>query len=200
MPKTSDELARDRTEARASVPATFVQLSTAPDTMAARLARFFALVDSARSMNDTTALHESTSCQFRSRTARPGVPVGPRTGCSTWCGGLRFGLRERSYPEEWRTTRNYRLFPPTTSRLRQVGGGNEPAGGEVSERSIPTSDVFASRTFFERAVGLLPAAASPDVQEILRLILIQYIEFSYRLDEQATELDQGRRRPVGIHR
>ena len=189
VPKTSDELARDRTEARASVPATFVQLSTAPDTMAARLARFFALVDSARSMNDTTALHEVL--RANSVAAQP-VQVSLLAEDRVFDMVRRTALRAAREILPRGVADNSQLQTISTDNItvRQVGGGNEPAGGEVSERSIPTSDVFASRTFFERAVGLLPAAASPDVQEILRLILIQYIEFSYRLDEQATELDQ----------
>ena len=45
VPKTSEELVNDRAEARGSVPPTFDHLSTAADTMEARLARFFSRVD-----------------------------------------------------------------------------------------------------------------------------------------------------------
>ena len=189
VPKTSEELARDRTEARASVPPTFVQLSTAPDTMAARLASFFALVDSARSMNDTTALHEVL--RANSVAAQP-VQVSLLAEDRVFDMVRRTALRAAREILPRGVADNSQLQTISTDNItvRQVGGGNEPAGGEVSERSVPISDVLASRTFFERAVGLLPAAASPDVQGVLRLILIQYIEFSYRLDEEATELDR----------
>ena len=189
VPKTSEELARDRAEARGSVPPTFDHLSTAADTMAARLVRFFARVDSARSMDDTTALHEVL--RANSVAAHP-VQVSLLGEDRVFDMVRRTALRAAREILPSGVADNSQLQSIYTDNItvRQVGGGNEPVGGEVSERSVPTSEVLASRTFFERAVGLLPAAASPDVQEILRLILIQYIEFSYRLDEEATELDQ----------
>src|SRR5690606_27027778 len=74
--------------------------------------------------------------------------------------------------------------------VREAAADPAAPGGEVTERSVPTDEVLASRTFFERAVGLLPSSASPDAQEILRLILIQFIEYTYRLNDTATELDR----------
>jgi len=189
VPKTSEELARDRAEARGSVPPTFDHLSTAADTMAARLARFFSRVDSARIMDDTTALHEVL--RATSVAAQP-VQVSLLGEDRVFDMVRRTALRAAREILPRGVADNSQLQSIYTNNItvRQVGGGSEPAGGEVIERSVPTSEVLLSRTFLERAVGLLPAAASPDVQEILRLILIQYIEFSYRLDEEATELDQ----------
>ena len=59
LPKTPQELERDRAEARAAVPPTFDYRPLAADTMAARLTRFFSRLDSARGMGDTAALHEA---------------------------------------------------------------------------------------------------------------------------------------------
>lgn len=189
VPKTSEELVNDRAEARGSVPPTFDHLSTAADTMAARLARFFSRVDSARIMDDTIALHEvlrATSVAVQ--------PVQVSLLDEDWVFDVvrRTALRAAREILPIGVADNSQLQSIYTDNItiRQVGGGSEPAGGEVIERSVPTSEVLGSRTFLERAVGLLPADASPDVQEILRLILIQYIEFSYRLDEETTGVDQ----------
>ena len=189
VPKTSEELVNDRAEARGSVPPTFKHLSAAADTMAARLARFFSRVDSARVMDDTIALHEvlrATSVAVQ--------PVQVSLLDEDWVFDVvrRTALRATREILPIGVADNSQLQGIYTDNItiRQIGGGSESAGGEVVERSVPTSEVLGSRTFLERAVGLLPADASPDVQEILRLILIQYIEFSYRRDEETTGVDQ----------
>ena len=189
VPKTSEELLRDRAEARGSVPPTFDYLSTAADTMGARLARFFARVDSARSMDDTTALPEVL--RANSVAVQPvQVSLLGEDGVFDMVRMTALQAAREILPRGVADNSQLQSIFTDNITVRQVGGGNDPVGGEVSERSVPTSGVLASRTFFERAVGLLPEAASPDVQEILRLILIQYIEFSYRFNEEATELDQ----------
>ena len=189
VPKSNEELARDRAEARSSVPPTFDHLSTAADTMAARLTRFFARVDSARSMDDTTVLREVL--RTNSIAAQPGqVSLLGEDLVFDMVRGTALRAAREILPRGVADNSQLQSIYTGNITVRRVGGGNEPGGGEVSERSVPTSEVLTSRTFFERAVGLLPEGASPDVQEILRLILIQHIEFSYRLDEEATELDQ----------
>ena len=189
VPKTSEELLRDRAEARGSVPPTFDYLSTAADTMGARLVRFFARVDSARSMDDTTALPEVL--RANSVAVQPvQVSLLGEDGVFDMVRMTALQAAREILPRGVADNSQLQSIFTDNITVRQVGGGNDPVGGEVSERSVPTSGVLASRTFFERAVGLLPEAASPDVQEILRLILIQYIEFSYRFNEEATELDQ----------
>jgi putative nucleotidyltransferase with HDIG domain len=188
VPKTPAALDRDRAEARAAVPPTFRYVPSAADTMAAQLARFFARVDSARSMGDTTALHDVLRAS--SVAAQPAqvfllgedriFEMVRRTALQAAREILPRGVADNS-----------ELQSVTTENLTVREGEEEGRPGlEITERSVPTREVLSSRTFFERAVGLLPASASPDTQEILRLILIQFIEYTYRLDDAATELDR----------
>ena len=189
VPKTSAELERDRTEARASVPPTFDYVASASDTMAAHLALFFSRVDSTRRMGDTVALHEVL--RANSIAAQPAqiallgedrvFAMVRRTALQATREILPRGVADNSELQS--------IFTDNIT-VRQSAGGDEVTGPEITERSVRVGEVLASRTFFERAVGLLPAAASPDVQEILRLVLIQFIEYTYRLDEEATALDR----------
>jgi len=189
VPKTPEDLERDRAEARAAVPPTFDYAPLAADTMAARLNRFFARLDSTRGMGDTTALQEtlrasSIAAQPRqvALLAEDGVfDLVRRTALRVVREILPGGVADGSHLQSI-TTDNITVREPeeSTDRVLVI----------ASERSVPVTDVLSSREFFERAVGLLPSTASPDVQEILRLILIQYIEYTYRLNVAATELDR----------
>ncbi|MFP3947884.1 MAG: hypothetical protein ACLFWG_04070, partial [Longimicrobiales bacterium] len=58
VPKSEQELRRDRIEAAASVPATFERRSAASDSTAARLEDFFARLDTAADTGDTDAVEE----------------------------------------------------------------------------------------------------------------------------------------------
>ena len=188
VPKTADALARDRSEARAAVPPTFDYVPAAADTMAARLTRFFVRMDSARRMGDTAALHEVLRAS--SIAAQP-AQVALLAEDRVFDLVRRTALRAAREILPGGVADNSQLQAISTDNItvRQTTGG---AGGpevETRERSVPTREVLASRIFFERAVGLLPTSASPDAQEILRLVLIQFIEYTYRLDDAATELD-----------
>ena len=189
VPKTSAELARDRAEARAAVPPTFDYVPATADTMAARLERFFARVDSARRMGDTAALDDVLTAN--SVAAQPGqVSLLGEDRVFDMVRSTALRAAREILPRGVADNSQLQTIYTDNITVRQAGGDGDPVGGEVGERSVPTSEVLASRTFFERAVGLLPADASPDAQEILRLILIRYIEHTYRLDEEATELDR----------
>jgi putative nucleotidyltransferase with HDIG domain len=59
-----------------------------------------------------------------------------------------------------------------------------------TERSMARDAVLTPTEFFESAVQLLPESAPPDVQETLRVILIQFVEYSLELNVQATENDR----------
>ena len=189
VPKTPEDLERDRAEARAAVPPTFDYAPLAADTMAARLNRFFARLDSTRGMGDTTALQEalrasSIAAQPRqvALLAEDGVfDLVRRTALRVVREILPRGVADGSHLQSI-TTDNITVREPEESTDRALV--------IASERSVPVTDVLSPREFFERAVGLLPSTASPDVQEILRLILIQYIEYTYRLNVAATELDR----------
>jgi putative nucleotidyltransferase with HDIG domain len=189
VPKTPEELERDRAEARSAVPPTFDYAPEAADTMAARLTRFFARLDSARGMGDTTALHEAL--RISSIAAQPAqvtllaedrvFDMVRRTALRAVREILPRGVADNSHLQSISTD---------NLTVRDPEDGARPITVAAGERSVPVGDVLSSRAFFERAVGLLPSTASPDVQEILRLVLIQHIEYTYGLNVGATELDR----------
>ena len=188
VPKTAEELARDQSEARAAVPPTFDYIPIAADTMAARLTRFFSRVDSARRRGDTAALHDVLrSSSIAAQPAQVALLGEDRIFDLV----RRTALRAAREILPGGVADNSQLQAISTDNIT-VREADDGAGlaEQTTERSVPTRDVLASRVFFERAVGLLPAAASPDSQEILRLVLIQFIEYTYRLDDAATELDR----------
>ena len=188
VPKTDEELERDRVEARAAVPPTFDYVPTTADTMAARLGRFFARVDSARSMGDTAALHEALRANSVAvQSAQVVLLAEDRVFDLVRRTALR-AARE-ILPRGVADNSQLQSVPTDNVTVREAEQGDDRVGAGT-ERSVPTAEVLSSRTFFERAVRLLPGSASPDVQEILRLILIQFIEYTYRLNVAATELDR----------
>lgn len=188
VPKTPAELERDRAEARASVPPTFDFVPTAADTMAARLAGFFDKLDGARAVGDTAALHDVL--RTSSVAAQP-AQVYLLSEDRVFDLVRRTALRAAREILPRGVADNSQLESVSTDGITVREGADEDRlGVTITERSVPTRDVLSSRAFFERAVGLLPASASPDAQEVLRLVLIQFIEYTYRLDESATELDR----------
>jgi putative nucleotidyltransferase with HDIG domain len=187
VPKTPAELERDRAEARASVPPTFDFVPSAADTMAARLSDFFDKLDGARQMGDTAALHEVL--RSRSIAAQP-AQVSLLAEQRVFDLVKRTALRAAREILPNGVADNSELQSVTTAAITVREGEQDQVGAPVAERSVPTKDVLSSRAVLERAVGLLPASASPDAQEMLRLVLIQFIEYTYRLDETATALDR----------
>ena len=188
VPKTGAELERDRAEARASVPPTFDFVPSAADTMQARLGAFFETLDGARTVGDTAALHDVLrSASVAAQPAQVYLLAEDRVFDLV----RRTALRAAREILPRGVADNSQLQSVTTDGITvREGGDDDRLGVAVTERTVPTRDVLSSRAFFERAVGLLPSSASPDTQELLRLILIQYIEYTYRLDQSATELDR----------
>lgn len=189
VPKTPADLEDDRAEARSAVPPTFDYVPLAADTMAARLARFFGRVDSARLMGGMAALLETLS--------ESSIAAQPEQ-VALLADGQGFDLVRTTAERAAReilpsgVADNSHLQAVTTDNItvRDVQEGVDPPDLSPSERSLPFQDVLSSLEFFERAVGLLPSDVSPDVQEVLRLVLIQYVEYTYRLNLAATELDR----------
>ena len=189
VPKTPAALEDDRAEARSAVPPTFDYAPMAADTMAARLTRFFTRVDSARLTGGTTALLEALRAS--SIAAQPdqvalladdtAIDMVRSTAVRAAREILPRGVADNSH-----------LQGVTTDNItvRDVQEGTDSPALSPSERSVPFQDVLSSLEFFERAVGLLSSNVSPDLQEVLRLVLIQHIEYTYRLNLVATELDR----------
>src|SRR5690606_39009716 len=142
VPKTPVELERDRAEARSAVPPTFDYVPLAADTMAARLSRFFARVDSARRMGDTTALHETLRAS--SIAAQP-VQVALLADDQVFDQVRRTALRAVREILPRGVADNSHLQSVTTDNItvREGEEADRPVLGP-SERSVPIADVLSS--------------------------------------------------------
>ncbi|MBW3534718.1 MAG: HDIG domain-containing protein, partial [Gemmatimonadetes bacterium] len=184
VPKTPGELERDRAEAMTAVPPTFNYEPQMADSVESRLEGFFrrmAVVSDTGSMANLQGLLQGSSIQL--------------TPDQTEL------LRD---PENFRLLRDAALQAAREmlplgvvdgAELEQVTTESitvrqETEQGDLMERSVDTAQVVSTREFLPRAVGLLPAGAPPDLQQILRLVLIQFVEPTYRPNVPATELDR----------
>lgn len=180
VPKTPEELERERAEMRASVPPTFDYRPEAADTMVARLTRFFTRLDSLAGLDEPGPMLRL----LEDRSIRPTLAQ----------------LEQLREPGSLRT-----LEASAIRAAREVLPSGVADGAELEnlttnlvvvrepdgrERTVARSAVLSPREFFDRGVDLLPAAAGPELQQLLRLILIQHMEYSFELNVPATELDR----------
>ncbi|MGD2068315.1 MAG: HDIG domain-containing protein [Gemmatimonadota bacterium] len=179
VPKTPEELARERQEARAAVPPTFDFRPEAADSMAARLDRFFVTLDSlagaggsvGEAMNRflTGSSIELSPGQLQALQDGQTLSLVRQTALRATREILPEGVADGSQLEQFTTDRVY---------VRE--------GAEI-ERTVPSEEILTPRDLLDRAVEMLPASAPPNVQEILRLVLINTRENSLELNIQATE-------------
>lgn len=177
VPKSPDELARERQLAMESVPPTFDFVAEASDTMAARLGDFFDRLDAAA---------EEGGRQAVERVLRGSSLVATPSQVDALLVPATRNLLRRTAVRAATD-----IMPQGVVDAGQALNITTPTvtvrHGET-ERSLPAGNVTTQREFFETSLGLLPAATPPDVQNMLRLILIRHIEFSYVLNVVATEL------------
>ncbi len=180
VPKAPEELARDRQVAMESVPPTFNYVPSAADSMMVRLEALFDRIDEAADDGREavrSALEEASLVTSPSQIDRL---MDPRTrqilrnsALQATDEILRDGVVDAGQALDISTQ---------TVTVRQ-GEGQE-------ERSVARDDIFTSREFFDAALLLLPPSAPPDIAELLRLILIRNMEYTYQLSVVATELDR----------
>ncbi len=179
VPKSAEELAQAKTLAMESVPPTFNYVPEAADTMAARLRAFFDGIDAAAQAGDRAGVERvlrgsslvATASQVDALMNDATRRMLRRAALSAATDIIPRGVVDAGQAADITT-------PNVTVRQ-----------GET-ERSVPTGDLTTQRDFFEAALGLLPSSTPPDVTNLLRLILIRHIEFSYVLNVVATELDR----------
>jgi hypothetical protein len=178
VPKTPEELARDRELAMASVPSTFTYVREAGDTMAVRLGRFFSQVGAAASRDRASVERLLRSSSIVATPSQVDALMDPDV---------------RRMIERAGVTAATLILPQGVVDAGQAADRTAPTvtvvDGDV-ERSVPTENIRTQREFFDAALGSLPATTPPDVSNLLRLILIRHIEFSYTLDVVATEMDR----------
>jgi hypothetical protein len=179
------ELEEARAEARGSVPPTFNVRPEAADTMAARLGRFFDRLDAAAETGEPrarigevlrSASVEPTPSQVELLTDPEIRAILRRAALRAAREILPTGVADAAD-----------LRDVTTDRITV----RERSGGAEVERSVPVEQVLSNRELYSRAISLLPLTVPPDVQDLLRLFLIQHLEYTYELNVTATELDRA---------
>lgn len=181
VPKTPEELERDRAEASAAVPPIFVHRPQAVDTMTARLTRFFTRADSAAAEADVAEA-------MQRYLARSGISTSPAQARLLADARTRQEIRTaalaaaaRILPRGVVDASQPQLFTAGRVTVRREGG---------AEVQVPRDSLLIAREFFNEAATLLPRDASTQVEELLRLVLIQFLVPTYILDVTATEEDR----------
>jgi len=182
IPKPLDELDRERSSAAQAVPPTFQIQAQAAPTMEQAVDAFFEAVAEAAESEDADQelagilsgyglvvtssqrerLKDPDSRELLASTARRAVrQILPR------------GVLDEAVPAD----------PAQTPRLLLVGADGDG-------RYVPRDSVYTSGEFFRAAVDLLPAGTASELNELLRLVLIRFMEPSLRFDPAATEQDR----------
>ncbi|MFQ5536657.1 MAG: HD family phosphohydrolase [Gemmatimonadota bacterium] len=179
VPKSREELDTEKRLAMASVPPTYDFIPQAADSMAAHLERFFDSLDSAGASGDRNAvegiLRSTSLVATPSQVDRLMDPEVRRLLRTTALTATR-EILSRGVVD--------------AAQALDVSTGSVTVRDGDRERSVPAGEIVTSRDFLDAAQGLLPPGTPPDVADLLRIILIRNIEYTYVLDVVATERDR----------
>jgi putative nucleotidyltransferase with HDIG domain len=181
IPKTPEELARERQEARDAVPPTFDFRPAAADSVAAGLERFFDRLDSLTRREEGAVAAVDRFLEVNSIDLNPDQLelLGDEETLEA-IRGTALRAARRVLLQGVVDGAELSPFSTSTITVRE---------GEVA-RSVARDELLTPRDYLDRAVEMLPPAAPPDVQQILRLILIQNQDYSLELNVAATERDR----------
>ncbi len=182
VPKSAEELARERAAVAASVPPTFDFRPDAADSMAVRLERFFAAVDSAVDEGEAAALEDYLGrVRIRLQPAQLQLLVEPDTRAQLRRASLRAAqeLLPRGVIESESGL--------TTDRVAVRVGDQDQ--GQIGLDQLMTPQEFQA----EAEAGLGPNPSS-DATDLLRLILIRWQAYNYTLNVMATDVDRNQAR------
>ncbi len=182
VPKTEEDLERERAAAAAAVPPTYEEVPDAAQVMRESLGRFFSAVDDAVEDPDTDR-------ELAGVLADVGLAVTPEQRELLRASDSRdllravalravdevlpMGVMDDGEPAD----------PQTTTRLQ--------VRAEDEQRYVPRDSVLSSREFYDRSASFLPATASGDLHDLLRLVLIRHLEPSLRHNREVTERDRS---------
>ena len=184
VPKSPAELQRERADAAAGVPPTFGFRPEAGDTMAARLGRFFDQLDTLAAAGDPETLRRFLlASSVAARLDRATLLMDPET---------RRLLRQTSISG----SRRY-----ANQGIMEVSEAQELTAEQVllqeidseSRRSVSSGEVLTGREFQDEVVGQL-MSPSPELSELLRLIMIRHTVYSLNFDSATTESDRDQAR------
>ncbi len=180
VPKSAQELRRDRTEAAASVPATFERRPAASDSMAARLEGFFTRLEAAADTGGVEAVEGVLS------------PVGIAATPDQLELLTDPEARDRLESAALRVARE--LVPRgvvDASQAQEITTDRITVSSEDGEeRSVLADSLLIGREFLDRATGFF-MSESPDGEDLFRLLLIRFVEPTHVLDPVATEQERG---------
>ena len=182
IPKTTEELEREQDEAEASVPPTFVYRPEARDSMAARLEEFFDEIERAAEDGGRSAVEEVL--------AHEGIPVMERQVELFMEPAELQTLREASR----QVARELIPLVLDSNDAALIGSGRIVVRDESGvERTVPTDSLIWGREFLNRALDKL-GSATPELEGMFRLIIINFFQPSFVLDVVDTEMAQNQAR------
>ena len=188
VPKSVAELQRERANAAAGVPPTFAYRAEAGDTMVVRLDRFFDQLGSIASVDDSVGdveglqgflLGASVVASPEQATLLLDEDTRQVLRSTAIAGASRLaviGIADADDARELTTATFFRQDPGATSR-----------------RSVPSADVLMGSDFHAQVVGQL-RTPSPELSELLRLIIIRHTVYSLVYEPNLTEADREQAR------
>jgi putative nucleotidyltransferase with HDIG domain len=178
--KSASDLEDERRLAREVVPPTFNVEPNAGDTMVARIDRFFTELDSAAAGSDRVRFEETL--QASSIIATP-AQVDYIMGDSARNVFRHAATRAVREIMEDGVVEVARVADLSTTRITI-------RDNDSVERTAQISEVLTTRDFLNEAALLLPLGTPPSISDLLNLVLIRHIEYSYVLNVVATEMDR----------
>ncbi len=173
VPKSETELERDRAAAVAAVPMIYRHRPEAGDVTADALNAFFGVVEEALARSpaalDSVLASENIA-------ATPALRETLRDPA----------VREAVHRAALRAARELIPGGVVDATTRDYLGDRITVLGEGGERFVSARGLLTATDLYNRSVELLPADASPEATEILRLLLIRFREFSYVPAREAT--------------
>ncbi|MEZ4414848.1 MAG: HDIG domain-containing protein [Gemmatimonadota bacterium] len=184
VPKSPEELERERAEAAAGIAPTFDVRPTAVDSMSAGLERFFTRLE------EVATREGATPDAVRAFVSEAGVPASPAQVAVLANEGARQALRTTAL----RATREllpagvHEAVDPVYASAEQL----RLREGE-RDRTVDRSSVMSVGEFYDAAARRLPVAvASPDAQNLLRLVLIRFMVPSLDFNAVITREERSR--------
>jgi len=184
IPKSTTELQRERADAAAGVSPTFNYRPEVGDTMAARLDRFFAHLDAVAEEGDSDLL--------RADLFEGSVAASEQQAVLLMDPSIRRLLRTTSIMG----VRRYAMIgviDATEARELTVDRVLIQAPGAESRRSEARDSILIGGDLNARVVGDLQTT-SPELSELLRLIVIRHTVYSLVFDPEVTDADRERAR------
>lgn len=187
IPKSTADLQRERADAAAGVPPTFNYRPEAGDTMAVRLQRLFARLDSVASEGDSIATGGDSEI-LRADLLEASIVVSPQQAVLLMDEATRRLLRTTSTMG----VRRYAMIgvvDATESRELTLDRVLIQDPGADSRRSEATENVLVGGDLQARIISDLPTT-SPELSELLRLIIISHTVYSLEFDPEVTAADR----------